>query len=622
LAEIKIKVDVAGDGGGGGGDGSKGGGKAGKAWEGLKKLIDDARAAYEQFDRALQFGKATVEVRKLELAFNGLNANLKRLDGSMGGTESKLTVMRTALNAMTGDLRLTQAGFEVVAKAADNYADKIGKDSVEVTNAFVRAIKTGQIKALKELGIQIDEGRTKQETLNNILIRYQELANDPGPSNKQIENFEKLAKKIDDTKSGVELFVGDVIVRLFNGIEALVRGVGDAFSYTARKLGELNNAATTIIGNTFGGSLGGAIQGSLDAGGAAGRDLAAMDPLARARAATARLQSQILADTYAYDASRGMGGIALVAGDYGKEKPKGGKKKASSASRSFDVGGWQDQQRAAGQRAVDARTVASQGYLGTLGGFSGDPLAGIDAAGQGWDASRLASTTAANDFAARQRSGDSAATLAQRQGLMAGLGESDVGQSVQQLEMMSDAMARLSDRSQLAGGAFGALTDGFAAAVDAAISGGDGIAKAFAKAAAASLKSTAIQASINALFETAKGFAAIAVGSPSAAGHFKAAATFAATAAAAGVGSAALGALAGGGGGASAGRGAAGGGFMASRGANDNGGGTTVIFNWNGAIPPTKEQQRQIGDLTSQAVRSSKNNGGRSGSQVTTMDVG
>jgi hypothetical protein len=418
------------------------------------------------------------------------------------------------------------------------------------------------------------------------------------------------------------LFVGDVIVRLINGIEALVLSIGDAFSYTARKLGELNNAATTIIGNTFGGSLGGAIAGTTAAGGAAAAELGAMDPIDRARAATARIQAQILADTYAYDASRGMGGIALVAGDYGKEKPKGGRKSASSSSRSFNVGAWQDQQRAAGQRAVDARTVASQGYLGTLGGFSGDPLAGIDAAGQGWDASRLASTTAANDFAARQRSGDSAATLAQRQGLMAGLGESDVGQSVQQLEMMSDAMARLSDRSQLAGGAFGALTDGFAAAVDAAISGGDGIAKAFAKAAAASLKSTAIQASINALFETAKGFAAIAVGSPSAAGHFKAAATFAATAAAAGVGSAALGALAGGGGGASAGRGAAGGGFMASRGANDNGGGTTVIFNWNGAIPPTKEQQRQIGDLTSQAVRSSKNNGGRSGSQVTTMDVG
>jgi hypothetical protein len=616
LAEIKIKVDVAGDGGASGGGGGKGGGKAGKAWEGLKQLIDDARAAYEHFDRALQFGKATVEVRKLEMAFNGLNANLKRLDGSMGGTESKLTVMRTALNAMTGDLRLTQAGFEVVAKAADNYADKIGKDSVEVTNAFVRAIKTGQIKALKELGIQIDEGRTKQETLNNILIRYQELANDPGPSNKQIENFEKLAKKIDDTKSGVELFVGDVIVRLFNGIEALVLSIGDAFSYTARKLGELNNAATTIIGNTFGGSLGGAIAGTTAAGGAAAAELGAMDPIDRARAATARIQAQILADTYAYDASRGMGGIALVAGDYGKEKPKGGRKSASSSSRSFNVGAWQDQQRAAGQRAVDARTVAGQGYLGTLGGFSGDPLAGIDAAGQSWDASRLASTTAANDFAARQRSGDSAAMLAQRQGLMGGLGEADVGQSVQQLEMMSDAMARLSDRSQLAGGAFGALTDGFAAAVDAAISGGDGIAKAFAKAAAASLKSTAIQASINALFETAKGFAAIAVGSPSAAGHFKAAATFAATAAAAGVGSAALGALAGGGGGASAGRGAAGGGFMSARPSNDNGGPVSITINYGGMLPPTKQQSQELGDIVGTAVRDAQR-AGRRGSYST-----
>ncbi|HAM59223.1 MAG TPA: hypothetical protein DCQ64_28965, partial [Candidatus Rokubacteria bacterium] len=124
-----------------------------------------------------------------------------------------------------------------------------------------------------------------------------------------------------------------------------------------------------------------------------------------------------------------------------------------------------------------------------------------------------------------------------------------------------------------------ALSDGMAASVGAAIDGSESMGKAFMRAAAASLKATAIQATINALWETAQGFAKLATGNPAAAAHFKAAAIFAATAAAAGAGSAALGSHVGGGGGGGArASGPSSGGFARGASGGGGGGGNTIIL--------------------------------------------
>ena len=172
--------------------------------------------------------------------------------------------------------------------------------------------------------------------------------------------------------------------------------------------------------------------------------------------------------------------------------------------------------------------------------------------------------------------------------------------------------AKLQDRSTMAGGAFGALSDGIAASVSAAIDGSENIGKAFAKAAAAALKATAVQASVSALWETAKGIAALAVGSPSAGAHFKAAAVFAATAVAAGVGSAAFGAAGGGGAsaiGANTGAGAAGGlGGRSSGGANGQGN-VTYIINVNGYVGDEKKLGEEIERKRQAAHRAGRSDG-------------
>jgi hypothetical protein len=169
-----------------------------------------------------------------------------------------------------------------------------------------------------------------------------------------------------------------------------------------------------------------------------------------------------------------------------------------------------------------------------------------------------------------------------------------------------DAFAKqIQDTSSIAGGAFQSLSSGLAAAVEAAISGGDSIGKAFLKAAAAQLKATAVQSSVLALFETAKGFAALAVGSPTAAAHFKSAAVFGATALAAGVVGAGLGAASGGASSpqtsGSAGASTA---NIAGRSNSNGSGGLTVIVNVSGVVGDAASVGAQINKAIDTGLRS------------------
>ncbi|HMG21789.1 MAG TPA: hypothetical protein VK607_10745 [Kofleriaceae bacterium] len=93
--------------------------------------------------------------------------------------------------------------------------------------------------------------------------------------------------------------------------------------------------------------------------------------------------------------------------------------------------------------------------------------------------------------------------------------------------------------------AFGAFGSAAAAAMDAAITGQKSVAEAVKDAIGESLRATAIEASVNALKETAFGIASLAlgpIGGVAAGGHFAAAAQFAAVAAAAGIGAGLMGA--------------------------------------------------------------------------------
>lgn len=88
--------------------------------------------------------------------------------------------------------------------------------------------------------------------------------------------------------------------------------------------------------------------------------------------------------------------------------------------------------------------------------------------------------------------------------------------------------------------AAGSMTQALTGAATAAIFAGDNIGEALQAALASTLQQVATESAVKALFETAKGIAAVATGSPTAILHFAAAGKFAATAVAAGAVGAAI----------------------------------------------------------------------------------
>lgn len=189
-------------------------------------------------------------------------------------------------------------------------------------------------------------------------------------------------------------------------------------------------------------------------------------------------------------------------------------------------------------------------------------------------------------------------------------GGEGLGNAAKQSQRMQGFTDDLQDRTQLLGGAFGALSDGLAASVEAAITGSESIGKAWMRASAMALKAIATEQAVRALVAGASAIGALAIGSPGAALAFgKEAAMHAAAAAAAGIGAAALGAGGGGGGGGAHPSPSTqpGGGNYASSGGGSGGGGQTVNVYVTGAIAAGDYQK--LGAEINKAVRSGRASG-------------
>ena len=141
---------------------------------------------------------------------------------------------------------------------------------------------------------------------------------------------------------------------------------------------------------------------------------------------------------------------------------------------------------------------------------------------------------------------------------------------------------------------FQALESAFASSVSAWLDGSMSMGEAALDMVKNVAKALATEAIVQGLKQTALGISALAVGSPTAAGHFAAAGKWAAVGVAAGVVGAASGAFGGGGGGGGAGPAAATGGPALTAGARE-GAGTTVVINWGSSGLVYAADRAQLG---------------------------
>ena len=160
------------------------------------------------------------------------------------------------------------------------------------------------------------------------------------------------------------------------------------------------------------------------------------------------------------------------------------------------------------------------------------------------------------------------------------------------LKALQDEQAALLQESTDA--VFSSIETAMQSSVDAMLDGSRSIGEAMQDMVKQIAKSLASEAIVQGLKQTALGISALAVGSPTAVGHFAAAGKWAAVGVAAGVVGAASGAFGGGGGGGGAGPAAATGGPALTAGARE-GAGTTVVINWGSSGLVYAADRAQLG---------------------------
>ena len=520
----------------------------------LKDFAGQLDSAAGSMRRLLDLAKGAGEMRQAEASFKGTGAELGRLQRAVDGTVDKMRLMGFANKAMRGEFHLTQGGMEQVLAAADAMNDQGFGDTIEIAEKMARALKTGSTRSLREYGITVDETKDKQKIVNDLMSEFKRIASDGAPEDAMNKRFEQFNARLTDSINRLKMALGTLVLEFIDHVAELNEQADllfsrDERSRTAKKAREIMMGGRELPGQQFGRAAG--FLGDLGSLGG-GPNLGVMTRGLSETATQAQFEA-ILANDPAL--ARQFQGI-MTALNSGRDA------------------------KAMIERAAAAADVAR-------GGMAGKPPPG-GGAGAGFVLSESRATDLTltgrfgktDAFPGSARGGD-AGSMQAAAGKAPRIGGEDMALAERQRQF-DELMADMANRQKFAGAAFGALSDGIAASVGAAIDGSESMGKAFLRAAAASLKATAIQATINALWETAQGFAKLATGNPAAAAHFKAAAIFAATAAAAGAGSAALGSHGGGGGGGGSGARASGpssGGFArGASGGGGGGGGNTIIL--------------------------------------------
>ncbi len=426
-----------------------------------------------------------------------------KLQQAVGGTVTKLEAMKFAAKALTGEMKLTESQMVTVLKAADNLGDRGFGETTEIAEKLTDALRKGTTKALGEYGIQIDETKDKTLKFNESFAALGKIAED--------ETLAKIGEDAEQARVAFQDFV--------NSLKA---GIGD-------------------IVNTLTANFGSAWEEFIGADRARGAQVRADRALDAA-----------LAEVHGFQRSNQA---RMAAMGYEPGFP------LDESSPLFRPEGEgvliSPEQKADVARRASLKRKPKEKYpTGPLG----DEFAG------------------GASFGGAQFSEYEFMQLEQSQQTQYGSGFESMGVGLEHVNQMAAdleadrireftaEMDQLNATMQQATDYSGLFAEGMAAAVNAALSGGN-VGKAVKNAIQQFLKMKAIESSVMALSEVGKGLAASAVGSPSAPLHFAAAGKLFASAAAAGVGSLAIGAIGGGGGGGAASSagsspGPAGGGFI------------------------------------------------------------
>lgn len=127
-----------------------------------------------------QRGSTVADVRQ---QFDTLNISAGNVSGTMlgtlrnalKGTVSDFDIMKASNSALSLGLKLNESQFDLTGRAARVLADRVGGDTADAYGKLTMAMATGQDRALKEIGLNIDAEAAVQRYADSLGYEVSQL---------------------------------------------------------------------------------------------------------------------------------------------------------------------------------------------------------------------------------------------------------------------------------------------------------------------------------------------------------------------------------------------------------------------------------------------------------------
>ena len=242
-------------------------------YESLAKKITQVNAVWATANKTLEIGGALLksyeEDQRLSAATT--NISISALRSSSQGLRSDLDLLKLAAAGNAATFKSNNEHLRNAAAAMVAF-ERAGFESTKATEKVREAILKGNIEPLKELGINLDAAKTKQEQFAQLQTVLAQKAKEAGEAHGGAgEAFKRAAVQYDNAMRDMKVALGELVAGLAPLLSALAKAVGliadvvgaaggavstflDAGSLTRQiKIGNLVGAGMPTAGPDFGG---------------------------------------------------------------------------------------------------------------------------------------------------------------------------------------------------------------------------------------------------------------------------------------------------------------------------------------------------------------------------------
>lgn len=205
--------------------------KVGLGIAAISKAIDYGGKAWEAYGEQLRLTEAAAGV------------NIDALDRAVGGQLEHMELLKLAAELNNGALKLTQEQMEDVAGAVRQLARE-GEDATEVAKAMANFIGSGQTKALVQYGIGVDEAGKKTKNLSDIFREIKDRARSvAGETDTLGESQRRMSVDVKDAFQKLQTSIGEFVAEISPAIKVLA----DALSGLASAMSATREAVRNFI---------------------------------------------------------------------------------------------------------------------------------------------------------------------------------------------------------------------------------------------------------------------------------------------------------------------------------------------------------------------------------------